>query len=543
MALPLYIYTLFGLVPFFALVRWKAYRTLRKAAPSPPGPPGLPFLGTVSMLWERKPWLRFMEWKDEYGPVVQLKILGRTIVVLNTHEAAFDLLCCRNKIYNGRPRSILISEMMTGGLAFPLVDYGELWKGHRRAAQTVLSPRAVEQYHDNQERHSERLVQSLLQDSEAWSEHVKDLFCSVGYGDANKDKASYHIRNFIGRIVHAAIPGSAVTDFFPLLSRLPSWLLPSKGRHLAQFQADNEEFVRLVSKSQLEMPGGDSMTANLLANRGTDQMMFREIAWLIAVLWFAGKWHVPSEFLFPRVVPYPISGLIFIQTSSVLPVFVLAMALYPAVQQRAQKEIDSVVGKGRFPTFQDRNKLPYVQAIVREVLRWRPIGPIGESKLIPMLSVLNSVFRFSEMLPSGVLYAFCSPIETKNLQDDLYKGYLIQAVKAGSIVVPNIWAMNRDPHLYRDCDKFYPERFLDFKGDVPGALGQGHVSYGFGDRICSGMHIANDALFIYIAAILHACDIRESPNSPLAKDVFEDFGIVTRPGPFPCQITARSTNI
>ncbi|KAF8824939.1 hypothetical protein HHX47_DHR7000142 [Lentinula edodes] len=297
MALPLYIYTLFGLVPFFALVRWKACRTLRKAAPSPPGPPGLPFLGTVSMLWERKPWLRFMEWKDEYG--------------------------CRNKIYNGRPRSILISEMMTGGLAFPLVDYGEL--------------------------------------------SLYSLFCSVGYGDANKDKASYHIRNFIGRIVHAAIPGSAVTDFFPLLSRLPSWLLPSKGRHLAQFQADNEEFVRLVSKSQLEM------------------------------------------------------------TSSVLPVFVLAMALYPAVQQRAQKEIDSVVGKGRFPTFQDRNKLPYVQAIVREVLRWRPIGPIGESKLIPTLSVLNSVFRFSEMLPSGVLYAFCSPIETKNLQDDLYKGYLIQA--------------------------------------------------------------------------------------------------------------------
>ncbi|KAJ3808946.1 cytochrome P450 [Lentinula aff. lateritia] len=508
MALPLYIYTLFGLVPFFALVRWKAYRTLRKAAPSPPGPPGLPFLGTVSMLWERKPWLRFMEWKVVYGPVVQLKILGKTIVVLNTHEAAFDLLCCRNKIYNGRPRSILISEMMTGGLAFPLVDYGELWKGHRRAAQTVLSPHAVEQYHDNQERHSERLVQSLLQDSEAWSEHVRDslysLFCSVGYGDANKDKASYHIRKFIGRIVHAAIPGSAVTDFFPFLARFPGWLLPSKGRHLAQFQADNEDFVRLVSQLQLDMPGEDSMTTNLLENRGTNQMMLREIAWLIAVLCaIGGEVACTFQLLFPRIVPYPISGLISIQTSSVLPVFVLAMALYPAVQQRAQEEIDSVVGKGRFPTFQDRNKLPYVQAIVREVLRWRPIGPIG--------------------------FPRCC-LQTENLQDDIYKGYLIQAVKAGSIVVPNIWAMNRDPHLYRDCDKFYPERFLDFKGDVPGALGQGHVSYGFGDRICSGMHIADDALFINIAAILHACDIRESPDSPLAKDVFEDFGIVTISG-------------
>lgn len=217
------------------------------------------------------------------------------------------------------------------------------------------------------------------------------------------------------------------------------------------------------------------------------------------------------QFLFLRVVPYPISCLIFIQTSSVLPVFVLAMALYPAVQQRAQEEIDSVIGKDRFPTFQDRNKLPYVQAIVREVLRWRPIGPIGECKLFPTLSGLNTGFRFSEMLSSGAPYAFCCLIETENLQDDLYKGYLIQAgtqmsfwknctipcsesrfyrcaeymVRGPSVscqqssiyVLPLVRAMNRDPHLYRDCDKFYPERFLDFQGDVPGALGQGHVSY------------------------------------------------------------------
>jgi cytochrome P450 len=59
-------------------------------------------------------------------------------------------------------------------------------------------------------------------------------------------------------------------------------------------------------------------------------------------------------------------------------VFLLVMVLYPDVQTRAQAEIDSVVGRDRLPTFEDRASLPYVDAVVREVLRWRPIGPLGD---------------------------------------------------------------------------------------------------------------------------------------------------------------------
>jgi cytochrome P450 len=59
-------------------------------------------------------------------------------------------------------------------------------------------------------------------------------------------------------------------------------------------------------------------------------------------------------------------------------VFTLAMVLYPDVQKRAQAEIDSVVGKDRLPTFDDRASLPYVDAILREVLRWEPTVPLGD---------------------------------------------------------------------------------------------------------------------------------------------------------------------
>jgi cytochrome P450 len=54
------------------------------------------------------------------------------------------------------------------------------------------------------------------------------------------------------------------------------------------------------------------------------------------------------------------------------------MTLYPEVQKKAQEEIFRVVGEDRLPTFADRDRLPYVGALVKEVLRWNPVGPLGE---------------------------------------------------------------------------------------------------------------------------------------------------------------------
>lgn len=55
----------------------------------------------------------------------------------------------------------------------------------------------------------------------------------------------------------------------------------------------------------------------------------------------------------------------------------LAMVLYPDIMKKAQAEIDELVGPHRLPTFADRSRLPYINAIVKEVLRWRPVGPLG----------------------------------------------------------------------------------------------------------------------------------------------------------------------
>lgn len=80
------------------------------------------------------------------------------------------------------------------------------------------------------------------------------------------------------------------------------------------------------------------------------------------------------------------------------------MALHPHVQKKAQAELDAVVGAGRLPTHADRECLPYMNAVVKEVLRWHPVGPLG--------------------------------VAHASTADDVYNGYLIPDK---SIVMVNVW--------------------------------------------------------------------------------------------------------
>ncbi len=55
----------------------------------------------------------------------------------------------------------------------------------------------------------------------------------------------------------------------------------------------------------------------------------------------------------------------------------VAMFAYPETQARAHAELDTVVGRTRLPTFADYPHLPYIRAMVKELLRWRPVAPLA----------------------------------------------------------------------------------------------------------------------------------------------------------------------
>ena len=67
----------------------------------------------------------------------------------------------------------------------------------------------------------------------------------------------------------------------------------------------------------------------------------------------------------------------------------MAMILFPDVQENTHEELDTMLGKGVVPTFTDRERLPYLQAVIYELMRWHTIFPSGLYLFPTLQSVLT----------------------------------------------------------------------------------------------------------------------------------------------------------
>ena len=86
-------------------------------------------------------------------------------------------------------------------------------------------------------------------------------------------------------------------------------------------------------------------------------------------------------------------------------ILVFSLVLHPEAQKKAQAEIDQVVGHGRLPTFDDRSSLPYVEALYREIQRWRPVSTLG----FPHTTIKGDVYK-GYYIPKGVLLLLCADL-------------------------------------------------------------------------------------------------------------------------------------
>ena len=154
------------------------------------------------------------------------------------------------------------------------------------------------------------------------------------------------------------------------------------------------------------------------------------------------------------------------QTLAFMVAFFAAISRHPDIQYKARTELDRVVGPDRLPTLADRPALPYVNAIMKETMRWHVPAPL----ILPHFAT----------------------------EDDEYDGYLIPQ---GSTILVNVWydtiqlplgslldadyavrSMLHDPQRYPQPNEFIPERFLD-NGKLDLSSGDpGLMAFGFGRR-------------------------------------------------------------
>ena len=153
------------------------------------------------------------------------------------------------------------------------------------------------------------------------------------------------------------------------------------------------------------------------------------------------------------------------------------MVLNPGVMKKAQEELDRVVGKDRLPDFPDKENLPYINALLKELLRWNAPLPLN--------------------FPSRITL------------DDEYQGYFIPA---GATVIQNIWAVFRDPNIYPEPEAFNPDRFLKDGKLNPLVFDPEVRVFGAGRRICPGRHFALQTMYLVVSCVLSVFDIAPPLN-------------------------------
>ena len=451
----------------------------RQRLPLPPGPKGLPFVGNLYQIPDTNPWRTFRKWHQKYGSVISVKSGSNITIILGSHKAAKDLLETRSSIYSSRPHLVLIGDFIYGGYQTALLPYGPQWRLHRRIQAAFVNVRTSQRYRILQDIESKQLLREMLHSNDFDSNfrrYSASVLFALTYG---KRMASYYEPEIqeiseIMNVVLEEASRSTVAEAFPFLNSFPDILAPWKPRAKLLFKRHVRLFAEYMDAAlKTESWNWCKEALQLEASGEVDRV---ELSFILGSLYEASHTSV-----------------------LVLEVFVLASVLHKDAVCLAQEELDKVVGSTRLPRFEDAPNLPYVNAFIREVMRWRPATPGG----MPHVSV----------------------------QDDEYMGYRIPK---GATVVANHWSLDFDEAVFANAYEFKPQRWLE-NPDLP------QITFGFGRRVCPGKHIGQNSLFIVISRLLWAYHIGHAYENGKKQEVDPwDMTQTSDSGPMPFNALFRS---
>ncbi|KAI0350845.1 O-methylsterigmatocystin oxidoreductase [Trametes cingulata] len=485
---------------------WKRKATRRSAFPLPPGPKRLPLLGSVFSMPTKRLGPALRDLSKQFGSdLIYFDLLGQPLIVINSYQAAVDILEGRSANTSDRPRSVMAELTSYSSWEFAIQGYTQAWRQRRRAFHGFFQANAVPAYRPVHLRSCRRFLQRLLEKPEDYLRLARHIFTStimeIVYGvivAESNDRLVATAERASEIFSEVIVPGRYLVELLPSLNYLPAWFPGAKFKRDAAVWAKDVLAVRDIpyDASTDAAAKGDarpSMLTSLLESAAArsgevsaeEDDLIRDVA---AITYLTGA---DTTFYTTRI-------------------FFLAMAQFPEAQKKAQAELDAVVGPDRLPDFSDRDSLPYVNALIKEVFRWHSIVPLG--------------------------------IWHRAIEEDEYKGYRIPA---GCVLVPNAWAMSQDEEEFPEPERFMPERYLKPDGELnPDVRAPQRFQFGFGRRICPGRYFADEAVFATVASLLHVFNI-EPPLDDAGKPVpvkprIELDLFLSYPDPFECRIVPRS---
>ncbi|KAJ7600384.1 cytochrome P450 [Mycena floridula] len=451
--------TISSILLCLALILWLKQKN---KYPLPPGPPADPIIGHFRMFPNYNVYKVFMEWAQSYGDVMYMSSFGRNIIVLNSMEAANDLLDDRSVIYSCRQQNAVLKLI---GLPpnLPSMPYGKGFFKQRRLFNQYMSHRTSDSYRPIQLRQAHVLVNELLDSGtenydQTLSRFATSILVKVAFGyeiQSNDDPFMAILDRFTKELESEGPSGVTTIDALPFLARFPSWF---PGTYYANWARNVmkplgqqvHEYPISILKQHIAEGNADAciLSAELEKTFESDPEHLHDITGVAVSMYTAGS----------------------STTKNTIEIFLMAMVLHPECQRRCQEELDRVIGTDRLPEFEDRKSLPYVECVWQETLRWNPIVPLG--------------------------------VPHRSTEDDIYKGMFLPR---NSRVIPNIYAMTHDESKYLDPDNFNPSRFMP---KLEGGGGEAFYPVNFG--ICPGRFLAENSTWIAMATILATLNLNRA---------------------------------
>lgn len=334
----------------------------------PPGPKGLPILGNFFELSDAETFrFKAIKWAKEYGEIFHTKMGGSDYIYLSSPKVVKELMDKKSAIYSSRPPAPLASDVASAGRRQLFLPYGPRYRAVRKVSHGLLNITASTNYQPVQDLESKQLLYDLLHDPKHFYDHNRrysaSVIITVTYGQRASDWNNSLVKKIysvVNNLQQFSAPGAFLVDSFPSLQFLPEWMM-GNWRTFGKkcFDHDHKVYLNLWEdmKNQTEKGKMNRCFAKefYLSDPETQGIDTLQAAYQTGGLVEAG-----SE-----------------TTSAFLNSFILQMVCLPHVVKKAQEEIDRVVGPNRYPTWDDEENLPYIRAIIKELLRTRPPNKFG----------------------------------------------------------------------------------------------------------------------------------------------------------------------
>ena len=454
------------------------YLSTRLPEGFPPGPRPLPVLGNLGILAKNPPQSHqiLKALSKEYGPVVGLKMGSYPAIILNEFDAMKECLVNKADAFSARPSFMyVVNEVVTrpvhvGEVGGVIWKSGKVWKERRRFLLSSMRDFGVGKRSIEGKIQEEAIVLGEELMKKAGKPHnihlliqqcVSNIIFNVIYG-SRFEHTNEGFQTYLQRLDYGFQQGTftSVLNFIPILRVLP-W--PKWFQKTMSYIRKNDSWLQQNIAKQEE-----SFDPNDIRHL-TDLYLLKE------------KNEENQRYTFPyfnfgiNLEDLIIAGSETSQTA--LHWLLVIMLNFPDVQAKCQDEIDKVIGS-RMAALADRDKMPFMMAVIHESLRFRP--PVA-------LGVPHAADR-----------------------DTTLYGYQIPK---GTLVMTNLYSVNRDINYWDKPEEFNPNRWIGPDGKFQ--KNEAFSVFSIGPRVCLWEILAWGELFLFSTSMLQKFTFQlADPNKP-----------------------------